>query len=262
MSAATTHGASTVATSVDGGVLIITIDRPHVRNAIDFATAQALAAALDQLDTDPDLRCGVLRSEGPVFCAGMDLKSVAAGEPRPITPDRGGLGIVGKGPAKPLVAAVQGAALGGGFEIALACDVIVASDDARFGLPEVARGQVASGGGAVRLPHRLPFHVAAHMLLTGEPITVERAARLGLVEEVVARRELDERALRIAQCIATNAPLAVRAAKQLLYATLDWPQASALAMQESIVTEIRSSRDAAEGARAFAEKRTPVWQGE
>jgi enoyl-CoA hydratase len=245
-----------------GDVLVIKLNRPHVRNAMNLGAATALAAALDRLDADEGLRCGVLLSVGPVFCAGMDLKAVAAGEPRPITPDRGGLGIVGKGPDKPLVAAVQGPALGGGLEVALACDVIIASDDASFGLPEVKRGQVAAGGGVVRLPRRLPFHVAAEMLLTGDPISAERAATLGLVSAVVARAELADRAVATARRIAANAPLAVRATKELMYSTLDWPAALALSMQEPIVDPIRRSKDAAEGARAFAEKRPPVWLGE
>jgi len=245
-----------------GDVLVIKLNRPHVRNAMNLGAATALAAALDRLDADEGLRCGVLLSVGPVFCAGMDLKAVAAGEPRPITPDRGGLGIVGKGPDKPLVAAVQGPAVGGGLEVALACDVIIASDDASFGLPEVKRGQVAAGGGVVRLPRRLPFHVAAEMLLTGDPIPAERAATLGLVNAVVARAELADRAVATARRIAANAPLAVRATKELMYATLDWPGTQALELQEPIVDRIRRSKDAAEGARAFTEKRPPVWLGE
>ena len=245
-----------------GDVLVIKLNRPHVRNAMNLGAATALAAALDRLDADEGLRCGVLLSVGPVFCAGMDLKAVAAGEPRPITSDRGGLGIVGKGPDKPLVAAVQGPALGGGLEVALACDVIIASDDASFGLPEVKRGQVAAGGGVVRLPRRLPFHLAAEMLLTGDPISAERAATLGLVSAVVARAELADRAVATARRIAANAPLAVRATKELMYSTLDWPAALALSLQEPIVDPIRRSMDAAEGARAFAEKRPPVWLGE
>jgi enoyl-CoA hydratase len=140
--------------------------------------------------------------------------------------------------------------------------VIIASDDAQFGLPEVKRGQVAAGGGVVRLPHRLPFHVAAEMLLTGDPIPAERAATLGLVSAVVARAELADRAIATAHRIAANAPLAVSATKELMYATLDWPGTQALELQEPIVDRIRRSKDAAEGARAFTEKRPPVWLGE
>jgi enoyl-CoA hydratase/carnithine racemase len=245
----------------DGNVLVITLNRPHVRNAIDIATAERLSRALDHLDETEAIRCGVILGEGDVFCAGMDLKAMARGEPRPVTADRGGLGIVGRGPVKPLVAGVQGAALGGGFEVALSCDVIVAADTAQFGLPEVRRGQVAGGGGAVRLPHRVPFHIAAEMLLTGEPITAARAASLGLVSAVVARADLIAMTLETAGKIASNAPLAVQGTKKLLHATMDWPGADAIRRQEPIINAVRTSKDAAEGARAFAEKRPPIWRG-
>jgi enoyl-CoA hydratase len=156
---------------------------------------------------------------------------------------------------------VQGLALGGGFEIALACDLIVAADTAQFGLPEVRRGQVAGGGGAVRLPRRIPFHIAAELLLVGEPMSAERAASLGLVSVVVAADDVAATAIEMAQKIAANAPMAVQVSKRLLYATTDWPTEQALALQEPLLSPVRGSRDAAEGARAFAEKRSPLWEG-
>jgi enoyl-CoA hydratase/crotonobetainyl-CoA hydratase len=240
-------------------VLVITISRPAVRNAIDHPTALGISAALDELDADDELRCAVITGEGSTFCAGMDLKAFAATGERPITESRGGFGIVSRPPRKPIIAAVRGAALGGGLEIALACDVIVAADDARFGLPEVKRGQVAGGGGAIRLPHRLPFHLAAQMLLTGEPISAQRAFDLGLVGQLVPAEDVVDTAAAMASQIAQNGPLAVEVSKQLLYASYDWSASEAMDRQQDMLNVVRNSNDAREGARAFAEKRPPNW---
>src|SRR5206468_258554 len=167
------------------GVAVITIDRPRVRNAVDLPTAEAIAAALDELDARDDVRAGILTGAGGFFSAGMDLKALNATGQRPISASRGAFGVVERPPETPLIAAVEGPALGGGFEIALACDLIVASAEARFGFPEVKRGLVAAAGGLIRLPRRIPSAVALEMVLTGEPIAAERARELGLVSRVV-----------------------------------------------------------------------------
>lgn len=248
-------------TEREGPVLVITLNRPHRRNAIDLRTAEALAAALDELDGDPGLRAGVLTGAGSTFCAGMDLKAFAETGERPISDSRGGLGIVGRPPAKPVVAGVMGHVLGGGFEIALACDLLVAAEDATFGLPEVKRGLVAAGGGAVRLTQRLPHNLALQMLLTGAPIPATRARELGLVNELAPAEEVRARAVDLARAVAANAPLAVAATKRVVTETRTLDIATALAHQELIADPVRSSRDAQEGARAFAEKRSPTWEG-
>ncbi|MCU1690974.1 MAG: crotonase/enoyl-CoA hydratase family protein [Frankiales bacterium] len=251
-----------VLVDVDDGVMIVTINRPERRNAIDLPTADALAAALDELDERRDLRAGVLTGAGGSFSAGMDLKAFAQTGERPISRSRGGLGITGRPPTKPVVAAVQGFVLGGGFEIALACDLIVAADDAQFGLPEVQRGLVAAGGGALRLAQRLPHHVALELLLTGARLPAVRAAELGLVNRLAPSADVLATALALAHEVARNAPLALAATKRIVVEGRSWPLDEVFARQEEITAPVRASADAQEGARAFAEKRQPVWQGE
>ncbi len=246
---------------VGGPVATITLDRPEVRNAIDRATAEALSAALDSFEARDDLRAAVLTGSGTVFSAGMDLKAFSTNGERPVTAGRGGFGIVERPPAKPIVAAVEGRALGGGFEIALACDLIVAAEDAEFGLPEVRRGLVAAAGGVLRLPLRVPRNVAMELVLTGAPIGASRAYELGLVNRVVPVGDAVAAAQSLAAQIAGNAPLAVQAAKLLVGAATEWPAAEAFALQRPHTDRVRSSADAAEGARAFLEKRPPVWTG-
>ena len=248
-------------TWVAGHVLVMTINRPNRRNAIDLATAEAISVALDTFENSPDLRCAIITGSGPTFCAGMDLKALAATGERPITTERGAFGFVGRRVTKPIIAAVSGHVLGGGLEIAIACDLIVSSKDAQFGLPEVRRGQVAAAGGAVRLAGRIPIQVASEMLLTGAPITARRAYEIGLVCRLADDEEVFETALGIADVISSNAPLAVSVSKQLLHESLDWPTDRALHLQEDLVNVVRGSRDAAEGATAFAERRTPNWSG-
>lgn len=242
-------------------VAVITLDRPEARNAIDLPTAEALSGALDQLETDPGLRAGVLAGEGPVFSAGMDLKAFGATGERPLTEARGAFGIVERPPQKPLVAAVEGKALGGGLEIALACDLIIAGEDAQFGLPEVRRGLVAAAGGVLRLPRRIPRTIAMELILTGEPIGAERAAALGLVNAVVRVGGAAARAAQRSEVIAGNAPMAVQAAKRLVDESADWPLDEAFSRQAPHTDAVRSSQDALEGARAFVEKRPPQWTG-
>lgn len=243
-------------------VMVLTLNRPSRRNAIDLPTAEALAAALDDLDSRADVRAAVLLGTGGSFCAGMDLKAFAETGERPISRSRGGLGIVGRPPVTPVVAAVQGAALGGGFEVALACDLVVAADDAVFGLPEVRRGLVAAGGGALRLPQRLPRSLALELLLTGGQLPARRAYELGLVNRLCPAVDLRATALELATEVAACAPLAVAATKRIVVESPAWPLEEQFARQEQITAPVRASRDAAEGARAFAEKRVPAWAGE
>ncbi|MBK1787329.1 crotonase/enoyl-CoA hydratase family protein [Prauserella cavernicola] len=242
------------------GVQVITIDRPEVRNAVDTATARAIAAALDELDATDHLVAGVLTGAGGVFCAGMDLKAFLAGE-RPSVPGRGFAGIVEGPPEKPLIAAVEGAAVAGGFEIALACDLIVASSDARFGLPEVRRGLVAAGGGLLRLPKRVPRQLATEWALTGALVPASTAHEVHLVNRLTEPGGALDAALELATAIAANGPLAVRATKQILARGEDWDSAEAFDRQRELSEPVRASEDAREGAAAFREKRAPRWQG-
>jgi enoyl-CoA hydratase len=245
-----------VAVTVDGAVLVITIDRPEARNAVNLAVAEGIAAALDRLDGDDSLRVGVLTGAGGTFCAGMDLKAFVTGE-RPHVEGRGFAGIVQGPPRKPLIAAVEGWALAGGFEVALACDLIVAARDARFGIPEVKRGLVAAGGALIRLPRRMPYHLAMELALTGDPIPAERAHAAGLVSRLTEPGGALAGALELVSAIAANGPLAVDATKRILVAD----EAGEWERQAEIVGPVFASEDAREGARAFAEKRAPVWRG-
>ncbi|MET7307792.1 crotonase/enoyl-CoA hydratase family protein [Streptomyces sp. NPDC005571] len=243
-----------------GGVLTITLNRPAQKNAVDHEVAVRLAAALDLLDADPELSVGVLTGAGGVFSAGMDLKAFAKGE-LPVLPGRGFGGLTGTAVRKPLIAAVEGWALGGGFEMVLACDLIVAAEDARFGLPEVTRGLVAAAGGLVRLPRRLPYHVAARVLLTGEPLTAAEGKEYGLVNELTPPGAALDVARELAGRVARNAPLALAAVKEVLRETQGLNESDAFTHQDELTSGLFSSEDAREGARAFAEKRAPVWHG-
>lgn len=243
-----------------GRTLVLTIDRPAQRNAMTLDVARGIAAAIDELDSSDDLAVGVITGSGGVFCAGMDLKRFQAGE-RPTVPGRGFAGLVESPPRKPLIAAVEGWALGGGFEVVLACDLVVAGEGARFGLPEVKRGLVARGGGMIRVPDRLPRAIALELLLTGDPIDAARAAHFGLVNLVVDEGTALDGALGLAERIAANAPLAVRAAKAVALSSKDWPQDEAFARQTELSDPVFASEDAKEGAQAFTERREPVWRG-
>jgi enoyl-CoA hydratase len=245
-----------VRVEADGDVLVVTIDRPEARNAVNLPVAEGIAAALERLDGEDGLRVGVLTGAGGTFCAGMDLKAFAAGE-RPHVEGRGFAGIVQAPPRKPLIAAVEGWALAGGFEIALACDLIVAARDARFGIPEVKRSLVAAGGALIRLPRRIPYHAVMELALTGDPIGAERAYELGLIARLVGPGEALAAARELAAAIAANGPLAVDATKRILVAD----ETEAWERQAAIAEPVLASEDAREGARAFAEKRPPVWRG-
>jgi enoyl-CoA hydratase len=243
-----------------GSVLLITLNRPEARNAVNLALAEGIAAALDELDGDDALSVGVLTGAGKGFCAGMDLKAFVSGE-RPWAGDRGFAGIVRRGPAKPLIAAVEGFAVAGGLEVALACDLIVAARGAKLGIPEVKRSLVAAGGALLRLPRRIPYHLAMELALTGDPILAERAAELGLVNRLAEPGTAVEVALGLAGEIAVNAPLALIASKRILEEQWDWSRERMWDAQNAISEPVFSSEDAREGSTAFAEKRPPVWRG-
>ena len=252
--------ADEVLTERRGRVFVITINRPEQRNAVNAAVAAGIGSALDELDADEGLSVGVLFGVGKGFCAGMDLKAFVAGE-RPFVEGRGFAGITQRSAAKPLIAAVEGFALAGGLEVALACDLIVAARGARLGIPEVKRGLFAAGGGLLRLPRALPRNVAMEMALTGDPIEAERAHELGLVNRLTEPGEALDAALALAATIAANGPLALAASKRILGESLDWPDSEFFERQASIYESVFRSEDAREGATAFAERRDPVWKG-
>ncbi|HEY7618229.1 MAG TPA: crotonase/enoyl-CoA hydratase family protein [Solirubrobacteraceae bacterium] len=241
-------------------VLVITLNRPEARNAVNLALAQGVAAALDALDADDELAVGVLTGAAPGFCAGMDLKAFVAGE-RGWVGDRGFAGIAQRASRKPLIAAIEGFALAGGLEVALACDLIVAASGARLGIPEVKRSLVAAAGALLRLPHRLPYGLAMELALTGDPITAERAYELGLVNRVTDGGKALDGALELAAAIAKNGPLALDATKAILQQQFDWSEEDFWQRQGELAGPVFASEDAREGAIAFAEKRDPVWRG-
>jgi len=241
-------------------VFVITINRPAQRNAVNAAVAAGIAGALEELDRDAGLSVGVLFGAGKGFCAGMDLKAFVTGE-RPSVPGRGFAGITQRSADKPLIAAVEGFALAGGLEVALACDLIVAARGARLGIPEVKRSLFAAGGGLLRLPRALPRNVAMEMALTGDPIVAERAHELGLVNRLAEPGEALAVALKLAGVIAANGPLALAATKRIMVESADWPDSEFFERQQSIYDRVFNSEDAREGATAFAERRDPVWQG-
>jgi enoyl-CoA hydratase len=242
------------------GVLLITLNRPDARNAVNKALAEGLAAALDALDADDDVTVGVITGAGKGFSAGMDLKAFVTGE-RPWVADRGFAGIVQRSARKPLIAAIEGFAMAGGLEIALACDLIVAARDARLGIPEVKRSLVAAAGALRRLPQRVPLGVAMELALTGDPISAERGYEIGLVNRVTEPGGAVDAALELAAAIARNGPLALDATKEVLYRQVDWDEAGFWREQGEIVEPVLRSEDAREGAVAFSEKRDPVWKG-
>lgn len=251
---------TTVLLERHGRVLLITLNRPERRNAIDRATSEAVAAALDLLDSDADLSVGILTGAGGQFCAGMDLKAFLRGE-RVELPGRGLAGLTSAPPQKPLIAAVEGYALAGGCEIALACDLLVASETAIFGLPEVKRGLIAGSGGLLRLPERLPRAIAMELGLTGRPLPAAEAARWGMVNRLCPPGQALAVALELASDIATNAPLALAASKRLITEGARWGTDDMWHLQDALLEPVINSGDAQEGARAFVEKRPPVWRG-
>jgi enoyl-CoA hydratase len=252
--------ADEVLTHVSDGVLEVTINRPEARNALNRAAAEGIAAAMDRLDAEADLRCAILTGAGGTFCAGMDLKAFMMGD-LPIVAERGFGGLTEWTPGKPVIAAVDGFALAGGMELALACDMIVASAEARFGLPEVKRGLVAAGGGVVLLPRLVPRALAMELVLTGDTIDARRALGLGLVNRLTEGPAIDG-ARELARAIAANGPLAVSASKRLVRESWLWEISETAERQAAYIGPVFASRDAMEGAAAFAQKRKPEWQGE
>ncbi|MFC8384879.1 crotonase/enoyl-CoA hydratase family protein [Nocardia sp. NPDC057272] len=249
----------------DGHVAIITMNRPHAMNAVNAAMSIALQEAVDEFLADPELRVGILTGAGKAFCAGADLKEVAAKRSL-IGPDqreRGFGGIMKQLLDKPLIAAVNGYALGGGTEFVLACDLAVMSDAATLGLPEVRHGIIAAGGGLLRMSRRVPLAIALEAVMTGAPIAPEEALRWGLVNRVVPADQVLDTAIELAGKIARNAPLAVQASKRVLYqaaAMSDW-EAESWKLSDDAAKAIMRTADAKEGPRSFAEKRKPKWEG-
>jgi enoyl-CoA hydratase len=242
------------------GVQVITINRPQARNAINAAVATGIAAAVDELDGSDDLHVGVLTGAGGTFSSGMDLKAFLRGE-NPSIEGRGLGGITEAPPLKPLIGAVEGWALAGGFELLLACDLVVAAESAELGVPEVRRSLVATAGAAVLLPRRVPYAIAMELLITGEPISAARAYDVGLINRLVPTGSALDNALVLATTIAANGPLAVAATKRIARATGDWTFDEAWREQRAITAPVFASDDAREGATAFVEKRAPVWRG-
>ncbi len=249
-----------VLTERRGRVLLITLNRPDQRNAVNGALAQGIADAVDELDSSEGLTVGILTGAGKGFSAGMDLKAFVRGE-SPYVDDRGFAGIVTGRPKKPLIAAIEGFAVAGGLEVALSCDLIVASKGAKLGIPEVKRSLVAAAGALLRLPNRIPWHVAMELALTGDPISAERAYEVGLVNRLAEPGSAVDTALELAEQITPNAPLALAASKRILLEARDWSDEEQWAKQGEITGPVMTSEDAREGATAFAEKREPVWKG-
>jgi enoyl-CoA hydratase len=253
--------ADAVSVEVADGIGIITINRPEARNAVNEAVARGIAAAIDELDGRRDVTSLILTGAGGTFCAGMDLKGFLAGE-NSMAGGRGFGGITNRPPAKPVIAAVEGYALAGGFEIVLSCDLVVASEEAVFGLPEVSRGLVAGAGGLFRLPRRIPYHLAMEIALTGARVPARRLESAGLINRLVPAGEALAQARALAAEIGRNAPLSLAATKRIVAESADWPLSEAFDRQAGIAGPVFTSADAMEGAAAFAEKRQPVWRGE
>jgi enoyl-CoA hydratase len=249
-----------VLVETDSGVIVITINRPEVRNAINRAASEAIAAAIDRLDADPSLSVGILAGAGGHFCTGMDLKAFLRGE-RVELEGRGLAGLVERPPLKPLIAAVEGYALAGGFEIALACDLIVAADNAVFGIPEVRRGLIAGSGGLLRLPQKMPRQIAMEYALTGRMMKAVEARQWGLVNRLVAPGGALASARELAAEVGANGPLAVAMTKKVIDEASTWPASEFWPRQKGCLERVIASNDAREGALAFAEKRAAVWTG-
>jgi enoyl-CoA hydratase len=249
-----------VLTERRGNVLLITLNRPQVRNAVNAALAEGVAGALEELDDDDGLSVGVLTGAGGFFSAGMDLGAFVKGESAWFG-DRGFAGITQRASRKPLIAAIEGFALAGGMEIALACDLIVAARGAKMGIPEARRSLVAAGGALLRMPRRMPYHVVMELALTGDPLPAERFHDFGLVNRLAEPGSAVDGALELAGALAKNGPLALIAAKQILQEQFDWSSAEMWEKQGVISGPVFVSEDAREGAAAFKEKREPVWKG-
>lgn len=249
-----------VLTEVMGGTLLITLNRPEAKNAANKALAEGLAAAIDELESNDELRVAILTGAGGTFCSGMDLKAFVSGE-TPNIEGRGFAGLTEYRSSKPIIAAVEGYALAGGFELAISCDLVVAANDSKFGIPEVKRGLAAAAGGLVKLPKQIPSRIAMELALTGDFISADRAYELGLINRVVESGSAVEGAKALADSIAANGPLAVKASLAAVAGAQDWSTEEMFAKQMAIVGPVFTSEDAIEGATAFAEKRAPNWKG-
>jgi enoyl-CoA hydratase len=252
--------AQPVLTERRGNVLLITLNRPEVRNAVNAALAEGVANALEELDGDDGLSVAVLTGAGGFFCAGMDLGAFVKGE-SPWYGDRGFAGIAQRASRKPLIAAIEGFAVAGGLEIALACDLIVAAKGAKLGIPEAKRSLVAAGGALLRMPRRMPYHVVMELALTGDTMPAERFHELGLVNVLAEPGAAVDGALELAGRLAKNGPLALIASKRILQEQFDWSSAEMWEKQGAISGPVFASEDSREGAAAFKEKREPVWKG-
>ncbi|WOJ94538.1 crotonase/enoyl-CoA hydratase family protein [Congregibacter variabilis] len=252
--------AKEVLTEKIDGVLVITLNRPEAKNAANRALALGVAAAIDELESDDSLRVAILTGAGGTFCSGMDLKAFVTGE-LPQVEGRGFAGLTEYRSSKPIIAAVEGYALAGGFELAISCDLIVASDSSKFGIPEVKRGLAAAAGGLVKLPKQIPSRIAMELALTGEFISAARAYELGLINRISETGKALEGAHELAKSIAANGPLAVAASLKAVSGAQDWNSDEMFAKQQEIVGHVFTSEDAIEGATAFAQKRAPNWKG-
>ncbi len=249
-----------VLTEIADGVMTITINRPKAKNAINLEVAKGIAAAMDELDSNDSIQVAILTGAEGTFCSGMDLKAFVSGE-MPFIEGKGFAGLVEALPKKPLIAAVEGFALAGGFELMLSCDLVVSANSAKFGIPEAKRGLVAAAGGLMRLPRQIAPRIAMELALTGDFIDANRAYELGLINRVVEPGTALDGAKALAKTIAANGPLAVIKSKEVILESQDWSLAEMFGKQQKQVDVIFSSEDAIEGATAFAEKRAPNWKG-
>ena len=246
----------------EGRVAIITLNRPEARNAVNAAVATGIENAIDAYEADPDLWAAIITANGKAFCAGADLKEIAAGKGASLRTERGGFaGIVARERTKPLIAAVAASALAGGTEIALACDIIIAADDTSFGLPEVKRSLVAAAGGLFRLPRAIGMAPALECILTGDPLPSRRAYELGMVNKICPADAVMDEAMKMADRICANAPLAVQASRTVAVRAFMDDDASLFKLGRDVFGKVAASEDFKEGPRAFIEKRAPNWTG-